>query len=225
MMSTVKTINVQHPSSASANLVLDSSGNATIANDASIEGDLKFDSGYGSAATSYGCRAWVNFAGNANTNLSGTYSQSGTTVTVTATSHGQLVGSEVYADITSGTGVDGTYTVATVPNSNTFTYTAGTSLTTSGNVTIRRNTIRASGNVANIADNGAGDYTVNFLNPMPDANYAVHVTGSSASGAAFNYSFGVTDAGAYSTVAVRINVERSDGVATDMPRMSVTVYR
>ena len=26
-------------------------------------GDLKFNSGYGSAATAYGCRAWVNFNG------------------------------------------------------------------------------------------------------------------------------------------------------------------
>jgi hypothetical protein len=225
MMSTLKTINIQHPSAASASLVLDSSGNTSISSDIAIEGDLKFDSGYGSAATAYGCRAWVNFAGNANTNLTGTYSQSGTTVTVTATSHGQLVGSEVYADITSGTGVDGTYTVTSVANSNTFTYTAGTSLTTSGNVTLRRNTIRASGNIANVADNGNGDYTINFLTPMPDANYAVHATGSAVSGAAFNYAFGVTDAGAYSTTSVRIVVERSDGVATDMPRMSVTVYR
>jgi uncharacterized protein (AIM24 family) len=28
-----------------------------------IDGDLKFNSGYGSVATAYGCRAWVNFNG------------------------------------------------------------------------------------------------------------------------------------------------------------------
>ena len=28
-----------------------------------ISGDLKFNSGYGSVATAYGCRAWVNFNG------------------------------------------------------------------------------------------------------------------------------------------------------------------
>ena len=40
----------------------DGSVNAThLAIDAT--GDLKFDSGYGSAATAYGCRAWVNFNG------------------------------------------------------------------------------------------------------------------------------------------------------------------
>ena len=31
--------------------------------------------------------------------------------------------------------------------------------------------IRASGNVSSITDNGVGDYTVNFTNAMPDANY------------------------------------------------------
>jgi hypothetical protein len=66
--------------------------------------------------------------------LDGTYSQSGTTVTVTATAHGRIVGNTVYVEITSGNGVEGTYIVATVPTANTFTYTAGTSLTTSGNL-------------------------------------------------------------------------------------------
>jgi hypothetical protein len=135
--------------------------------------NLQFNSGYGSVATAYGCRAWVNFDGTSNSaNLSGTYSQSGTTVTVTATAHGLIAGNSIYSDITSGTGVDGVYTVATVTDANTFTYTAGTSLTTSGNITLRRNTIRASGNVSSVTDNGTGDYTVNFTTAMPDANYS-----------------------------------------------------
>jgi hypothetical protein len=62
--------------------------------------NFKFNSGYGSVATAYGCRAWVNF--------------------------------------------NGTGTVA----------------------------IRASGNVSSITDNGTGDYTVNFTNALPDANYS-----------------------------------------------------
>lgn len=33
--------------------------------------------------------------------------------------------------------------------------------------------IRSSGNVSSITDNGAGDYTVNFTNAMPDANYSI----------------------------------------------------
>lgn len=66
-------------------------------------GNFAFNSGYGSVATAYGCRAWVNF--------------------------------------------NGTGTVA----------------------------IRASGNVTSITDNGVGDYTVNFTNAMPDANYCANV--------------------------------------------------
>jgi hypothetical protein len=148
-------------------------------------GNLQFNSGYGSVATAYGCRAWVNFDGTSNTaNLSGTYSQSGTTVTVTATAHGLIAGNVVYSDITTGTAVDGTYTVATVISSSQFTYTAGTSLTTSGNVTLRRNTIRASGNVSSVADNAVGNYTVNFTTAMPDINYSAVGSANTIGGSA-----------------------------------------
>lgn len=98
-MSTLKTINVQHPSSSNANLALDNSGNVAMqAGTASApaiyptgdsntgiyspganrlgfttdgtqrgefdaSGNFLFNSGYGSVATAYGCRAWVNFNG------------------------------------------------------------------------------------------------------------------------------------------------------------------
>lgn len=39
-------------------------------------------------------------------------------------------------------------------------------------------TIRASGNVASVARSSAGVYTVTFTSAMPDANYAVAVTGA-----------------------------------------------
>jgi len=71
----------------------------------SVSGNLSFNSGYGSSAVAYGCRAWVNFDGTTNT---------------------------------------GGFC-----------------------------TIRASGNVTSVADNGTGDYTVNFTTAMPDANYCV----------------------------------------------------
>jgi len=41
-------------------------------------------------------------------------------------------------------------------------------------------TVRASGNVTSVADNGAGDYTVNFTTVMPDANYAVSISAASS---------------------------------------------
>jgi len=65
----------------------------------------------------------------------GTYSQSGTTVTVTtATPHGLSAGTQMYFDILTGNAVDKTTTIATVPSSTTFTFTADASLTTSGNI-------------------------------------------------------------------------------------------
>jgi len=175
------------------------------------------------SAPSYSARAWVNFDGTANTNLTGTYSQSGTTVTVTATAHGLIAGNAVFADITSGTGVDGDYTVAIVTNANTFTYTAGTSLTTSGNITIRRNTIRGSGNVSSIADNGTGDYTVNFTTAMPDANYSA-VTGTRRdSGTLANWAVLPTT---YSTSSLVVNVmPAGNNQLVDSTFVNVVIFR
>lgn len=42
-------------------------------------------------------------------------------------------------------------------------------------------TIRASFNVTSVADNGTGDYTVNFTNAMPDANYTYSLFSASNS--------------------------------------------
>jgi len=67
--------------------------------------------------------------------VSATYSISGTTITITKSSHGYSVGGFVTVDFTSGTGVDGDYEIQSVPNANTFTLTSATSLTTSGNCT------------------------------------------------------------------------------------------
>lgn len=68
------------------------------------------------------------------TNRSGTYSQAGTTITVTLTGHGLVVGSRVLLRFTSGTATANIFTVATTPTANTFTVTATVSATTSGNV-------------------------------------------------------------------------------------------
>ena len=68
---------------------------------------------------------------------SGTYSRSGTTVTVTKNSHGCQNGDVIYADFISGSGTDGYYTVANVA-ANTFEITDTASGTTSGNVTYKK---------------------------------------------------------------------------------------
>jgi hypothetical protein len=67
----------------------------------------------------------------------GTYSIAGTTtLTVTVTGHNLDPNDVVYLNFTSGDAVDGNYTIQTVPDDDTFTITHGTSITTSGNVSV-----------------------------------------------------------------------------------------
>ena len=131
---------------AATRLVLDTSGN------------LQFNSGYGSAATAYGCRAWVNF--------------------------------------------NGSGTVA----------------------------IRSSGNVSSISDNGVGDYTVNFTNAMPDANYSINTTGNQGGASANAQVVMLNTASGPTTSAARlcatyINNAGGTGGATDLSYILVSVFR
>lgn len=134
-------------------------GNATLgdasadtvtinANAASIPNGLSFDSGtlkldatnnrVGVNTASPAVTLDVNGSANIGRNsLSATYVQSGTTITITYSSHGLLAGDKIYLDFTTGTGVDALTTVTSVTDANTFVCTGGTSLSTSGNVTIK----------------------------------------------------------------------------------------
>ena len=190
------------------------------------DGNLEFNSGYGSVATAYGCRAWVNFNGAANTNLSGTYSRTSpsTTLTVTATAHGLIVGSSVNLDFTTGTGLDGVYTVVTVADANTFTITTVASTTTSGNVTLLRNTIRASGNVSSITDNGTGSYTVNFTTAMPDENYAIAGSVSSDSVAVSMFYINGSNT-VLTTTTAKIVVANISATAVDRSYIGLAFFR
>jgi hypothetical protein len=170
-MSTLKTNNVQvgqsvtatnnftiyQPSSpdGTVRIGVGNSG-ATTADVASISssGNFSFNSGYGSVATAYGCRAWVNF--------------------------------------------NGTGTVA----------------------------IRASANVSSITDNGTGDYTVNFTNALPDANYAVLGTSQQGSGdEAPNGVVALKNPATITTSAVRIVVGVPASAALDRAYVFVSVFR
>jgi len=92
------------------------------------------------AATAFDVNAKLLVAttqGDPDATVAATYAQSGTTITVTKSSHGYAVGSFVVLDFTTGANnvLDGFYKIETVPNANTFTVTATISKTTSGNCT------------------------------------------------------------------------------------------
>ena len=89
--------------------------------------------------------------------------------------------------------------------------------------------IRASGNVSSITDNGAGDYTVNFTNVMPDENYVVSGSANDAA-AGSTYVWLGTGAGAYSTVlrttsAVNVQAIYGTGNIIDTSTVNVAIFR
>jgi hypothetical protein len=126
------------------------------------------------AAPIYGIRAWVNFDGTTADDIGGTYSRTLTTVTVTTSvDHGLIVGHKVFLDFTSGGAADGAFVVTGVTSNTVFTVTHGTSGTIlTGNVTLSRRLIRASGNVSSVSLLATGKYAVNFTTALPNANYA-----------------------------------------------------
>ena len=63
--------------------------------------------------------------------VSATYGQSGTTITITKSSHGYSVGDFVVIDFAAGGATDGNYQIVSVPSSSTFTVTSSTSATIS----------------------------------------------------------------------------------------------
>jgi hypothetical protein len=82
--------------------------------------------------------------------------------------------------------------------------------------------IRASGNVSSITDNGTGDYTVNFITAMPDANYSAivnsHLIGNTIDTASVN---GSTP---YLTTSVRIKTGGA-GTLGDPSYVNVAIFR
>ena len=63
--------------------------------------------------------------------VSATYEQSGTTITITKSSHGYSVGDFVVIDFADGGATDGNYQIVSIPSSSTFTVTSSTSATIS----------------------------------------------------------------------------------------------
>lgn len=97
------------------------------------------------------------------TDLNGTYSQSGTTLTVTLTAHGFTSGDNVPLALTSsssGTPASGSYSV-TVSDANTFTVTMPASATDSGTVVVSRRAFNADSIPITVVDST----TFTFLAP------------------------------------------------------------
>lgn len=88
-------------------------------------------------------------------------------------------------------------------------------------------TIRSSGNVSSITDNATGNYTINFTNAMPDANYAaVCSAGNSGSTWPRIIGAGTNSSSAYSTSQVGLYIiNPNDRTPNDQDRVQVAVFR
>jgi hypothetical protein len=83
-------------------------------------------------------------------------------------------------------------------------------------------TIRASGNVSSISDNGTGNYTVNFTTALPDANYSAVATGDATTALLAGT---LSSAVAPTTTAIRIVTYNGAGAGTDCGFCNVAVFR
>jgi hypothetical protein len=84
--------------------------------------------------------------------------------------------------------------------------------------------IRSSYNVSSITDNGTGDYTVNFTNALPNANYAVTLTAQRSATNSF-IGYAIKQGGTYSTSAVQVTMwGEASYSAEDMSIVCVSVF-
>lgn len=83
--------------------------------------------------------------------------------------------------------------------------------------------IISSFNVSSITDNGAGNYTINFTNPLPNANYVVSGSAMSTdeTGKAF---IGLPPSGPLTTSACKIRVYYADSGNFDSSRISAMFH-
>lgn len=90
-------------------------------------------------------------------------------------------------------------------------------------------TIRASGNVSSVADNGAGLYTTNFIDAMPDADYVIVGTAMGGSGLVCVNVEGVGGSGGtpavYTTTAFQIRNRVAGGSSADSTIVNLVVLR
>jgi hypothetical protein len=87
--------------------------------------------------------------------------------------------------------------------------------------------IRASFNVSSITDNGTGDYTVNFANAMPDANYVMtqSVRGSTDGGYPATAKEITLTAKTVSLIRVYTQGEASNFTTFDSPIVCIAIFR
>jgi hypothetical protein len=109
--------------------------------------------------------------------FSGTYSQSGTTITFTCTNdHGLAVSDEVFVEFTTGAAEEQVFVVSGVSSSTVFTATSSTSKTASGDFISQRDTF----NGRNVEVTVVDDTTITYFSPGIEVSETDDDTGNVA---------------------------------------------
>ena len=85
--------------------------------------------------------------------------------------------------------------------------------------------IKGSGNISSITDNGLGDYTVNFTTAMPDVNYAYNITNDSGGSNSVRYSCTTTISAGSLRFTTRWLSTIGSGPVEDQPYVRVSIFR
>lgn len=84
--------------------------------------------------------------------------------------------------------------------------------------------IRDSFNVSSITDNGTGDYTVNFDQAMPNANYNCISSCANPPAVSVNYAIGAYSAATMLTTSVRVFSQNGSGTDVDLEFIGVAIF-
>jgi hypothetical protein len=85
--------------------------------------------------------------------------------------------------------------------------------------------IRASGNVSSITDNGTGIYTVNFTTAMPDANYSWQFNGDGDTSGGGPGIYSLQSLAAPAAGSIQMQCQRINNVLQDPVYVTVAIFR
>ena len=85
--------------------------------------------------------------------------------------------------------------------------------------------IKGSGNISSITDNGTGDYTLNFTTAMPDVNYAYNITNDSGGSNSVRYSCTTTISAGSLRFTTRFLSSIGSGPVEDQNYVRVSIFR
>ena len=154
--------------------------------------------------------------------VTGTYSRSGTLITITHTAHGMETGQAAYFLFGAGGAATNGYYTVTVIDPNTYRVTDTASGATSASVT-RVFWLKASYNILNVVKGVIGQYTFTFKNNLLKSYYIVNETATFTDGYSTTNTLVVAPHGK-SVSGFSVNVtENSTDTAADPSELNITV--